>query len=128
MNLLLGRAIEHNLDYMFIDEITKDINQTNENFTELLNTVKVLFPVNHINEKTLPTLCYYGGKDIDVGIAQFAYLRNKFNEYNNTNLELIYSKYAVHNVTDTETEEGKKANAKLDEKFKEYTNKYFSKD
>ena len=128
MNLFLGRAINHNINYMIIDAGNWDINQTNKYFTELLNSVKVLFPVNHINEKTLPTLCYYGGKDIDVGIAQFAYLRNKFNEYNNTNLELIYSKYAVHNVTDTETEEGKKANAKLDEKFKEYTNKYFSKD
>ena len=113
---------------MIIDAGNWDINQTNKYFTELLNSVKVLFPVNHINEKTLPTLCYYGGKDIDVGIAQFAYLRNKFNEYKNTNIKLIYSKYTVHNLTDTETKEGKEANENLDIQFQNFINMYFSKD
>ena len=130
MNLFLGRELFHNLPYMtiFVDG-KMDINQANENFTQLLDTVKIAFPINHINSNTLPTLCYYAGKDLDVGIAQYAYLRNKFNESNNNdNLTLIYSKYATHEIPDTVNAEGKKAQKDLDLKLREFTDKYFTKD
>ena len=53
---------------MIISPGNWDINRTNENFTKLFNIAKILFPVNHINRNTLHTLCFYGGKDTDVGI------------------------------------------------------------
>ena len=128
MIFFLGKGVE-NLNEMVISQGNWEINQTSEKFIELFNEVKILFPINHINKDTLPTLCYYAGKDIDVGIEQYAYLRTVFNKNDNSdNLTLVYSKNAVHNVTDTVTEAGKKAQKDLDAKFLEYTNKYFSKD
>ena len=128
MIFFLGKGVE-NLNEMVISQGNWEINQTSEKFIELFNEVKILFPINHINKDTLPTLCYYAGKDIDVGIEQYAYLRTVFNKNDNSdNLTLVYSKNAVHNVTDTVTEAGKKAQKDLDAKFLEYTNNYFSKD
>jgi acetyl esterase/lipase len=129
MNSFLGRGLGHNMDYMMISPENKDINRTNENFTELLNTASVLFPINHINKNTLPTLCFYGGKDIDVGVEQYTLLRNKFNENNNSeNLKLVYSKFSTHTVVDTETEIGKQAKKYLDSNFSNFVDKYFTKD
>ena len=128
MIFFLGKGF-HILREMFISYENWDINQTNEKYIQLFNEVKILFPVNHIDKNTLPTLCYYGGRDIDVGVDQYAYLRTLFNKYDNKdNLALIYSKYAIHNESDTVTDEGKKAKKDLDAKFLEFTNKYFSKD
>ena len=102
------------------------INRTNENFTKLFNAAKILFPVIHINRNTLPTLCFYGGKDIDVGIYQYAYLRIKFNESGNKdNLTLIYSKFSPHSSIDNTTTNGKEAIKYLESNFTEFTIIYF---
>jgi len=129
MNFFLGRGASDNFEYMIISPGNWDINRTNENFTKLLNASKILFPVNHINRYTLPTLCFYGGKDIDVGVYQYAYLRIKFNESgNNDNLTLIYSKFSSHSSIDTNTTNGIEAIKYLESNFTEFTNKYFSKE
>ena len=129
MNCFLGRGASDNFEYMIISPGNWDINRTNENFTKLLNASKILFPVNHINRYTLPTLCFYGGKDIDVGVYQYAYLRIKFNETgNNDNLTLIYSKFSSHSSIDTNTTNGIEAIKYLESNFTEFTNKYFSKE
>ena len=128
MCFFLGKGA-HDIPHMIISPGNWDINRTNEKFIELFNEVKILFPINHINKHTLPTLSYYAGKDIDVGIEQYTYLRTVFDKNdNNDNLTLVYSKNAVHNITDTVTEEGKIAQKDLDAKFLNFTNKYFSKD
>ena len=129
MNGFRGRGFTNNMDYMVSDPVTLDINITNENFTDLLNTAKIAFPVNHINNYTLPTLSFYGGRDLDVGIAHYAYLRTKFHECNNdNNLTLIYSINSNHSGIETESPEGKEAKKYLDSNFTEFTNRYFSKD
>lgn len=129
MNSFLGRGFMNNMAYMITDQVTLDINTTNENFTDLLNTVKIAFPVNHVNSYTLPTLSFYGGRDLDVGVAHYAYLRTKFHDCNNdNNLTLIYSINSNHSIIETESPEGKEAKKYLDSNFTEFTNKYFSKD
>ena len=129
MNSFLGRGFSNNMKYMISDPVTLDINTTNENFTDLLNTAKIAFPVNHINSYTLPTLCFYGGRDLDIGIAHYAYLRTKFHECNNdNNLTLIYSINSNHSGIETESPEGREAKKYLDSNFTEFTIRYFSKD
>ena len=128
MNCFLGRGPWDNYEYMIISPGNWDINRTNENFTKLFNIAKILFPVNHVNRYTLPTLCFYGGEDTDVGIYQYGYLRIKFNESgNNENLTLIYSKFSNHTYIDNITTNGIEANKYLESNFAEFTNKYFSK-
>ena len=126
MNLFLGRPTTDNMDKMMIDDYEIDTNSSE--FQNLLSIVKIAFPVYHVDKNTLPTLCAYGGKDLDVGINQYAYLKKEFQRIDNNNIFIVYSKYSNHSGLETITEEGKNSKMFLDLKFYEFTEKYFSKD
>ena len=127
MNLFLGRPASYNMDKMIIDD-PNEINTNSPEFQNLLSIVKIAFPVYHVDKNTLPTLCAYGGKDNDVGINQYAYLKKEFQRKDNNNIFIVYSKYSNHSGFETVTEEGKNSKKFLDLKFYEFTEKYFSKD
>lgn len=93
-----------------------------------VNKVQIAFSINHIDENTIPTLCFYGGKDIDVGIGQYSYLKRAFEEKNNKNIVLVYSKYSSHEEVDTKSEEGKASIQKYNDQLSYFENTYFTKD
>ena len=130
MNIFLGRGFDAHLFEMFISDDNWDINRTNPYFMELYETTKLFYPVYHVNHNTIPTLCIYGGQDIDIGIGHYPYLRTKYNESdNNGNLTLVYSKYATHsNILTDNSKEGLEATKNFYSNFTYFTNKYFSKD
>ena len=127
MNWFLGRTASYNMDKMIIDD-PNEINTNSPEFQNLLSIAKIAFPVYHVDKNTLPTLCGYGGKDLDVGINQYAYLKKEFQRKDNNNIFIVYSKYSNHSGFETVTEEGKNSKKFLDLKFYEFTEKYFSKD
>ena len=47
------------------------INYDNEKYKDLNNIVKYAYPINFINENSVPTLCFYGGTDTTVGIIHY---------------------------------------------------------
>ena len=129
MNIFLGRGFDAHLFEMFISDDNWDINRTNPYFIELYDTSKLFYPVYHIDHNTIPTLCYYGGKDVDIGIDHYPYLRTKYKENdNNGNLTLVYSKYANHSIFEEKSKEGMEATNYFNSKFTDFMNKYLSKD
>ena len=127
MNLFIGRPVSHNFDKMIIKD-SYDINTESAEFKDLLSIVKIAFPIYHVDKNTLPTLCAYGGNDFDIGVNHYAPLKKKFEESNNNNITIVYSKNSAHSSFETITEEGKNAKKLLDLRFLEFTSKYFSTD
>ena len=127
MNLFIGRKALDNFDKMLIKD-SYDINTESAEFKNLLSIAKIAFPIYHVDNKTLPTLCAYGGKDFDIGVNHYAPLKKKFEESNNNNISIVYSKNSEHSRFETITEEGKNAKKLLDLRFLEFTAKYFSTD
>ena len=128
MKIFLGGKLTDDLGDIIKDLNEREINTESENYKNMLNKAQIAFPVNHIDKNTVPTLCFYGGKDIDVGIGQYAYLKTKFNEKNNNNIILVYSKYSSHEFIDNESEEGKAALNKYYEQLSHFENTYFTQD
>lgn len=128
MNIFLGGKLTDDLGDIIIDFDAMEINVESENYKKMFNKVQIAFPVNHIDENTIPTLCFYGGKDIDVGIGQYSYLKRAFEEKNNNNIVLVYSKYSSHEEFDTKSEEGKVSIQKYYDQLSYFENTYFTKD
>ena len=66
-------------------------------YKQFMNKIQYAFPTIYVNKKTLPTICLYSGKDEVIGIGHYAFIKKKFEENNNNNISLIYSKYTGHN-------------------------------
>jgi len=81
------------------------IDKSNEKYIELFNKAKYGFPINWMEGKDIPILALYGGKDLLIGFVQFARLRETALKYNNT-LQLVYSRYGGHGLSEFEHEEG----------------------
>lgn len=75
----------------------KTINKESEIYKKMLNYLQYAFPFYYVNEKTIPTICLYSGKDSTIGIGHYALLKKKFEEKKNNNIIFIYSKYTDHN-------------------------------
>ena len=56
-----------------------------------------MYPVHFINNESIPALCVYGGKDEQIGIEQFSYLKSINEEYSKK-IILLYEKNAKHNI------------------------------
>ena len=128
MNIFLGGKFTDNLGDIIIDLDAMEINVESENYKNMFNKVQIAFPYNHIDKNTIPTLCFYGGKDIDVGIGQYSYLKKAFEEKNNKNIVLVYSKYSSHGEIETKSEEGKESMQNYLDKLSYFENTYFTKD
>ena len=74
------------------------INKDNDKYKEMFNFIEYAFPVKYVNKESPPILCVYGGKDEEIGIGHYSYLKSKYAQSNNNKIELIYSKNALHNV------------------------------
>ena len=62
-----------------------------------MNKVKYGFPITYVTKESIPTLCIYGGKDEEIGTAQYAQLKKVFKEKNNEkNITLCYFRYGMH--------------------------------
>ena len=68
MNAFLGKKYTDEEIKEMVDEKTKKFKEDNEKYKELMNIIKYAFPYTFINNKTVPTLCEYGGNDDCVGV------------------------------------------------------------
>ena len=90
------------------------INKNSSIFKERFNKASYAFPINYVTEESIPTLCLYGGKDEEVGVAQYAKLKEAFMNKLNDNISLVYFKYGKHNIFYNNTGEyGKATGEKL---------------
>ena len=103
----------------------KKINLENEKFKEIEKIAKYCYPTNFINKKSVPTLCYYGGEDNVVGIAQYAELKKLSEKFGNK-LELVYMKNGGHMLNDYKTENGKKAMKEIHYQILNFAKTYFT--
>ena len=128
MNLFVGGKLGDDLGDIIKDKEKLEINTESENYKKMLEKAEFAFPYLYVDKDSPPTICFYGGKDIDVGIAQYSLLKKKFDENNNNNIKLIYSKYSSHEYIDYETEDGKNKQRDSYLKFLRFSDMYFTKD
>ena len=125
LNLFLGRDQFEDFDQLY-DEKNDTIIHS-EKYYEIFKKINYSLPVFYINENTIPTLNIYGGKDNVVGIAQYAYLEDKFVEHNNNNFTLVYSRYGNHIPFEIQTENGIEKLKEMNYQILDYAFKYFTK-
>ena len=85
----------------------------------------------YIDIKTIPTICLYGGNDQTIGIGHYAHLKEKFDGVRNSNISLIYSRYANHDlptIFNYTISDCIKAVNDLNDRIMNFSEKYFSKD
>ena len=127
LNIWVGENITANMTEMYNDE-NNEVKIDSEIYKTKLEKAKYAFPINHIEKDTIPTLCIYAGKDVDIGIGHYSLLKSHFKQKGNENIELIYSKNSSHNVFADPIEIKDKLFENIFVKILSYSNKYFSKD
>lgn len=125
MNVFLGRKPTEDISEMF--DLEKNVIKKSKKYYEIFNKTKYVLPLYKVDNTSIPTLCFYGGNDDIVGIGHFGPLYDKFTECGNKNIELVYSRYGMHNPYDFETQEGINKGRKMNSKILEYAEKYFTK-
>lgn len=129
MNLAIGRKFNDNFDEIFSDLEKGEVNENSEKYIELLIKAKFAFPVTYVDNKSIPTICVYGGQDQLDGVAQYALLKETFvNHANKDNITLVYYKYGTHEVNIPKCEDEKNTAIKEDKVFYEHTQKYLIQD
>ena len=126
LNLFLGRKGDEDIDEMY-DFEKQEIKKT-EIYNEIYKKANYALPLDYVNENTIPTICIYGGNDDDAGIGHYAVLKDKFDEYENGNLTLIYSRYAPHLPYELNTENGINKAREMIYSVLDFTEKYCQKD
>ena len=127
MNGWLGRPINKDFDKIFSDLEKKEINKSSEIYQELLKNTSYAYPINYVTNESIPTLCIYGGKDEEVGIAQYAKLKEAFVNRSNDNITLVYFKYGKHDPFYNCTGEyGDNMREKLNQEMEKYFQKYLN--
>ena len=123
MNEFLGNMYtEEEVKSMLIDN---KINNDSEKYQEMFKKVKYSFPIKFINNDTIPTLCEYAGNDTLVGVGMYRFLQNLFEKYDRK-LDLVYMRYANHDLISYDTVNGIKAMREMHNKVLEYAKQYFS--
>ena len=104
LNLFIGsKYTKEEIDGMLVNG---KINKTNEKYNALFKEAKYGFPINWMEGKDVPIFAFYGGKDIIIGFVQYARLKEAAIKYGNT-IELVYSRYGGHGLSEYEHEEGR---------------------
>ena len=125
MNGWLGRPLNANFDKIFSNLEKKEINKSSEIYQEMLNKTSYAYPIRYVNKESIPTFCIYGGKDEEVGVAQYAKLKEAFLNNSNNNITLVYFKYGKHDpFYNTTGDYGKNMKKKFSEELLKYCNKY----
>ena len=127
LNIWLGENKINNMSEMY-NPANNEVKIDSEIYKRKLEKAKYAFPINHIEKDTIPTLCIYAGKDVDIGIGHYSLLKSYFKKKGNENIELIYSKNSSHNVFADPIEIKDKLFENIFVKILSYSNKYFSKD
>ena len=125
MNEFLGNIYtEQEVKSMTIDN---KINKDSEIYQEMFKKVQHSFPIKFVNNDTLPTLCEYAGNDSLVGVGMYRFLKDLFEKYERK-LDLVYMRYADHNLISYDTKNGIEAMRDIHYKVLEYAKKYFKSD
>jgi hypothetical protein len=102
------------------------INEDNDKYKEMFNFIEYGFPVKYVSKDNPPLLCVYGGKDEEIGIAHYSYLKSKYVQANNNKIELIYSKNSKHNIFQIDGKPNIDLLKKIILKIQEYSKLYFT--
>lgn len=124
MNLFFGNKFNDSIDEMY-DWEKQEIKFDNPKFKELLKKAEFVFPHKYVNKDSPPMLCSYGGKDIGVGIGQYAVIKQAYIDAGiSDKIELIYARYGNHDLGGY-TPYGYKIMEEYDKKKLEMFKKYF---
>ena len=123
MNGFLGKIFsEEEVEKMIVNNT---IDKDNPKYQEMFQKVKNSFPIKFVNNETLPTLCEYAGNDTLVGVAQYRFLKEYSEKYGNQ-LDLVYMRFANHDLISYDTEDGIKAMRDIHYQILSYAQKYFT--
>ena len=123
MNAFYGnKYTDEELNSMLYENGT--INYENENYKKMEKFTKNAYVTEIEDKHKLPTLCVYGGIDDIVGVAAFAYLKQKMDK-DKRPYDFIYSKTEGHLPIIPTSKEGKEQLIKISQKIIEYFHKYF---
>ena len=123
MNGFLGNLYnEEDTKEMIVDN---KINKESAKYQEMFKKVQNSFPIKFVDNNTLPTLCEYAGNDSLVGVAMYKFLKEASKKYGNQ-LDLVYMKYAGHELVSYNTENGIKAMRDIHYQVLNYASKYFT--
>ena len=110
------------------DNPNNAVNIDNELYKERFEKGKFGFPIRYVEKDSIPTLCFYGGKDKDIGIGHYSLLKSYFDEKENKNIELVYLQNGSHDLSQDPPEVFELFMKEFNSKLLNYSNKYFSKD
>ena len=126
MNSFIGNKYNEKELKEMVDNKNK-IKKDNEKYKTLYKIANNLFPINYINYDTVPVICEYGGNDSIVGVAQYCYLKEKYEQKGGV-IDFIYMRYAGHELNHHNTEQGIIAMKEMNYKILDFANKYFTND
>ena len=99
INGWLGKPLNDSFDKIFSNLEKKEINISSEIYQERLKKARFAFPTTYVTKESIPTLCLYGGKDEEIGVAQYAQLHKAFKDNNSEKiLALCYTRYGMHDA------------------------------
>ena len=123
MNGFLGHIYsDEEVKAMIVDD---KMDKENPKFQEMFQKVQNSFPIKFVDNNTLPTLCEYAGNDTLVGIGQYRFLKDLSVKYENK-LDLVYMRYANHDLVSYNTENGIKAMRDIHYLVLKYAETYFT--
>ena len=125
MNAFLGKRFSDEEIKEMIDDKTKNIKKDNDKYKKLFNIVKLAFPTNYINNKSVPTLCQYSGNDSIIGVLHYSALKKLSEKYGNK-LKLVYMKNAEHDLISYDNENGLTAMKEMHYQILEFAKTYFT--
>ena len=125
INLLLGNKYsEDQLKQIFNNTY---LDEENEIYKKMIALINIAIPINYVDENSIPTLCIYGEKDTVVGIEQYALLKKKFDNKNNTKIGIIYSRNWGHSIGEIlEQYEGISETREIHYQILNYSRSYFT--
>ena len=131
INLFIGgKYSKEELNKMLVNG---KINKTNEKYIALFEEAKYGFPINWLKGgNNVPIFAFYGGKDRLIGFVQYARLKEAVEESiretgKNIKLELVYSRYGDHGLSEYDHEEGRIAAKDYHYTMLKFCDKYFEK-
>ena len=123
MNMFLGNKYTPEEE----KEMIKDdkIDENNPKYQEMFRSVQYSIATKFIDNKTVPTLCIYGGADSLVGVGMYRFLKTISKPFGNK-IDLIYMRYAEHELINYYTENGIQAMRDFHYQVLQYAETYFT--
>ena len=125
MNLFLGN--KYNAKELSMMMNGNRIKTNDQKVKEMFEIAKNAIPIYFIEDNPIPVLCEYGGNDSVVGVAQYCYLKEKYDQKGGV-IDLVYMRYAGHDLNHHNTEQGINAMKEMNFKILDFANKYFTND